>query len=62
MAIKNRRKPGTDKTHTLTTGTAVPEQKARIDRPISDVYPAIDNDLARDNLENDLTEADLQDL
>lgn len=40
----------------------MPEQKARIDRPISDVYPAIDNDLARDNLENDLTEADLQDL
>lgn len=62
MAIKNRRKPGTDKTQTLTTGTAVPEQKTRIDRPISDVYPAIDNDLARDNLENDLTEADLQDL
>lgn len=32
------------------------------ERPISDVYPAIDNDLARDNLENDITFADLQDL
>lgn len=31
-------------------------------KPISDVYPAIDNDLARDNVENDLTAADLQDL
>lgn len=32
------------------------------ERPIPDVYPAIDNDLARDNLENDITAADLQDL
>ena len=32
------------------------------ERPISDVYPAIDTDLARDNLENDITAADLQDL
>lgn len=29
------------------------------DRPISDVYPVIDNDLARDNLENDIPAADL---
>jgi len=32
------------------------------EKPISEVYPTIDNDLARDNLENDLPEADLQDL
>lgn len=33
------------------------------ERPIpSDVYPVIDTDLARDNLENDLSAADLQDL
>lgn len=33
------------------------------ERPIpEDVYPVIDNDLARDNLENDLSSADLQDL
>lgn len=32
------------------------------ERPISSVYPAIDNDLARDNIENDLSAADLQDL
>lgn len=37
-----------------------PQKKA--DKPIPDAYPAIDNDLARDNLENDLTAADLQDL
>lgn len=32
------------------------------EKPISEVYPIIDNDLARDNLENDIPEADLQDL
>lgn len=32
------------------------------EKPISDAYPAIDNDLARDNLENDISDADLQDL
>lgn len=26
------------------------------------IYPVIDNDLARDNLENDIPAADLQDL
>lgn len=28
----------------------------------ADIYPVIDTDLARDNLENDLTAADRQDL
>lgn len=32
------------------------------EKPISDAYAVIDNDLARDNLENDITAADLQDL
>ena len=32
------------------------------ERTISVLYPVIDNDLARDNIENDLTSADLQDL
>ena len=33
------------------------------EKPIpSDIYPVIDTDLARDNLENDLPAADLQDL
>ena len=34
----------------------------QIERPISNVYPVIDTDLARDNIENDLSDADLQDL
>lgn len=34
-----------------------------VDQPIPvDVYPVIDTDLARDNLENDLPAADLEDL
>ena len=35
----------------------------KIERPISPkIYPVIDNDLARDNVENDLPAADLQEL
>ncbi|MEA4920336.1 MAG: hypothetical protein VB078_05420 [Clostridiaceae bacterium] len=34
-----------------------------IDSPIPvNIYPAIDTDLARDNIENDLSDADLQDF
>lgn len=32
------------------------------DKPISEVYPVIDTDLGRDNVENDIPDADLQDL
>lgn len=32
------------------------------ERPISSVYPVIDTDVGRDNIENDLSAADLQDL
>lgn len=36
--------------------------KIKTERPISSAYPEIDTDLARDNIENDLTSSDLQDL
>ena len=32
------------------------------EKPISSAYKMIDNDLARDNIENDIPEADLQDI
>ena len=32
------------------------------ERPVSDSYPVIDTDLARDNVENDIPAADLEDL
>jgi hypothetical protein len=31
------------------------------EKPISKAYPEIDTDLGRDNIENDITAADLQD-
>lgn len=35
----------------------------RIEEPIpAEIYPVIDTDLGRDNLENDLPAADLEDL
>ncbi len=32
------------------------------ERPISNAYAVIDTDLGRDNIENDIPEADLQDI
>lgn len=43
--------------------TSDSQQKPRkTERPISKIYPTIDNDLARDNVENDIPAADLEDL
>lgn len=41
---------------------AAPGMKVFHEKPIPNVYSAIDNDLARDNLENDIPAADLEDL
>ena len=51
----------------IIAGTESPAQKVyhsapHSDKPISPVYPVIDNDLACDNLENDIPAADLTDL
>ena len=49
-------------------GTEAPAQKVyhttphTHEKPIPEVYKEIDTDLARDNLENDIPDADLQDL
>ena len=48
--------------HPIIAQTMGAEQKVWHEKPIPDAYRAIDTDLARDNLENDLTMADLQDL
>lgn len=53
--------------HTFDESAAVPKEVYREkshmnERPISDAYKVIDNDLARDNLENDFTSSDFQDL
>lgn len=38
------------------------EKPGKEEKPISKAYPVLDNDLARDNVENDLPAADLEDL
>ncbi|MDD6278837.1 MAG: hypothetical protein PUA81_03480 [Oscillospiraceae bacterium] len=66
--IQGRAKHGHIKANPIIVGTEPPSQKVyhtiphKEERPVSDVYSVIDNDLARDNLENDLTAADIQDL
>ena len=68
--IQGKAKSGKEKARPIIAGTSAPAQKVYHstphkqsgDKPIADVYPVIDNDLARDNLENDIPDADLQDL
>lgn len=60
--LQGKAKHGKQKARPIIAGTTAPEMKVYHERPISSVYPAIDTDLARDNIENDLTAADLQDL
>jgi hypothetical protein len=62
--LQGKEHSGKEKARPIVTGTNGTEQKVfHTERPIpSDVYPEIDNDLARDNLENDIPAADLNDL
>ena len=69
--IQGAAKHGNKHANPIIAGTEPPSQKVyhtkpyadgAEERPISGVYPVIDNDLARDNVENDMTAADLQDL
>lgn len=69
--IQGKAKSGKQQANPIIAGTEAPELKvyhtkphsARYkEKPISDAYAVIDTDLARDNLENDITAADLQDL
>ncbi len=70
--IQGKAKHGHNPANPIIAGTEGSEQKVyhstpynqnkHKEKPISSVYPVIDNDLARDNVENDMTAADLQDL
>lgn len=56
---KHTKKPA----NPIISGTGGPQLKTwHTEKPISKVYPVIDNDLARDNVENDIPAADLEDL
>ena len=66
--IQGKAKHGKDEVKPLiteadpTSGKVYHTTPFSADKPIAPVYAAIDTDLARDNLENDITAADLQDL
>ncbi len=61
--IQGKAKHGKKRANPIIAGTSGPEMKVyHTEKPISKAYSVIDNDLARDNVENDLTAADLQDL
>jgi len=61
--IQEKAKCGKKDANPMIAGTSGPDQKVfHTERPISTAYKELDNDLARDNVENDLPVADLQDL
>lgn len=71
--IQGKAKTTKERANPIIAGTASPAQKvwhtephsvgiADAERPVPDIYPVIDTDLARDNLENDIPDADRQDL
>lgn len=59
--IQGKAKHGKEKAKPIIAGTSGPNLKVFHEKPISGVYSAIDTDLARDNLENDIPAADLED-
>ena len=60
--IQGQAKSGKKTANPIIAETMGAEQKVWHEKPIPKVYREIDNDLARDNLENDIPMADLQDL
>ena len=67
--IQGKAKHGHEKSNPIIAGTSAPNMKVYHAAPnkrekqiSSEIYPEIDTDLARDNVENDIAAADLQDL
>ena len=61
--LQGKAKSGKEKARPIVAGTLGANQKIwHEQRPISEAHGIIDTDLARDNLENDIPFADLQDL
>ena len=60
--LQGKAKSGKEKANPIIAGTMGADQKVWHEKPISKAYREIDTDLARDNLENDIPFADLQDL
>ena len=53
--LQGKAKTGKKKANPIIAGTMGAQQKVWHEKPIPSAYTAIDNDLAVDNLENDLT-------
>ena len=60
--IQGKAKSGKKKANPIIAETMGAELKVWHEKPISNAHGIIDTDLARDNLENDIPMADLQDL
>ena len=61
--IQGKARTGKKKANPIIAGTYGASQKVWHEKPVpEDAYGILDTDLARDNLENDLPFADLQDL
>ena len=60
--IQGKAKSGKKKANPIIAETSGASLKVWHEKPISEAHGIIDNDLARDNLENDIPFADLQDL
>lgn len=65
--IQGKAKSGKEKANPIIAGTKAPNQKVfhheiKSEKPISPAHGIMYTDLGRDNAENDLSAADLQDL
>ena len=60
--IQGKAKSGKIKARPIVAGTMGAELKVWHEKPIPKAYRELDTDLAKDNIENDMTFADLQDL
>lgn len=60
--IQGKARSGKKKADPIIAGTMGAELKVWHEKPISKAYRELDTDLAQDNIENDMTFADLQDL
>lgn len=61
--IQGKAKSGKEKAKPIIAGTEGAQLKVWHEKPIpKELYSTIDTDLARDNLENDIPFADLQDM
>lgn len=61
--IQGKAKSGKENANPIVAGTSGAEQKVyHAEKPIPKVYRVMDTDLARDNVENDIPAADLENI